>query len=65
MNKKHLIILKIGGFVITDKKHDNEKINRTILKRISHEISLAQKETNYQCRFINKCLIVNTKTNCP
>ena len=47
MIKKNLIILKIGGSVITDKKNDNEKINKKNLQRISHEISLAQKEKNF------------------
>ncbi|MCK5412794.1 MAG: isopentenyl phosphate kinase family protein [Candidatus Pacebacteria bacterium] len=47
MKKNNLIILKIGGSVITDKKNDNKKINRKILRRISREIAWAQKEKNF------------------
>ncbi|MCK5332677.1 isopentenyl phosphate kinase family protein [Candidatus Parcubacteria bacterium] len=44
---KNLIILKIGGSVVTDKKNDNEKINRKNLKRISQEIARARNEKNF------------------
>lgn len=45
--KKNLVILKIGGSVITDKKHNRKIINKKKLERIIKEIAYAKKKNNF------------------
>ncbi|MEA2098234.1 MAG: isopentenyl phosphate kinase [Patescibacteria group bacterium] len=53
MSKKNLIILKIGGSVVTDKKNDQEKIRRKDLERISTEIAQARKRNKFSLIIIH------------
>ena len=45
--KKNLVILKIGGSVITDKKHNRKIINKKRLERIIKEIAYAKNKNNF------------------
>jgi len=53
MPKKNLIILKLGGSVITWKKERRKKINRKALERISFEIAGAKKKKDFSLIIIH------------
>lgn len=47
MPKNNLIILKLGGSVITEKKEGRKRINRKALERLSLEIAIAKKKKDF------------------
>ncbi|MBW6441041.1 isopentenyl phosphate kinase family protein [Patescibacteria group bacterium] len=47
MKKSKLVIIKIGGSVITDKKNNRKVIKKDVLQRIMKEISDAKKMDNF------------------
>jgi isopentenyl phosphate kinase len=47
MPKNNLVILKLGGSVITDKKNNRKKINKNNLERISKEITEAMSKKGF------------------
>ncbi|MCK4891612.1 MAG: isopentenyl phosphate kinase family protein [Candidatus Pacebacteria bacterium] len=47
MKKNNLIILKIGGSVITDKEHNRKRINKKNLRRIAKEIAQAKNKNGF------------------
>ena len=53
ISKKNLVILKIGGSVITDKKHNKKIINKKKLKRIIKEIAYAKNKNNFSLIIIH------------
>lgn len=53
MSKNNLIILKLGGSVITEKKEERKKINRQNLERLSLEIARAKKKKDFSLIIIH------------
>ncbi len=47
MEKNNLVILKIGGSVITDKENNKKIINKKVLKRIIKEIAYAKSKNDF------------------
>ncbi len=52
-NQKPLIILKIGGSVITDRNHESPRFRTKIFKRIASEIAEAYRSNNFQLLLIH------------
>lgn len=53
MKKNNLVILKIGGSVITDKKNNRKTINQKVLERIIKEIAQAKNKKNFSLIIIH------------
>jgi len=50
---KPLVILKLGGSIITDKKSEQPKVNEAVLQRLAKEISEAYKEEKFKLILIH------------
>ncbi len=53
IEKNNLVILKIGGSVITDKKNNKKTINQKVIKRITKEIAQAKNKRNFSLIIIH------------
>ncbi|NOQ68237.1 hypothetical protein GQ568_02245, partial [Patescibacteria group bacterium] len=53
MGKNNLVILKIGGSVITDKKNNKKTIDQKVLKRIIKEIAQAKSKKDFSLIIIH------------